>query len=255
MKKALIGGISVVLILFVSAIGLFFGCSAGWNGTVEKANEKFVATEACTSLKIDAAAGQVTVKTGETEFVAVDYYNGGKIKTTVTQTGGAIVVTQIILSPSVTNGGEITVLLPQTCEAALDVSLDAGEVVLEGLVTPRLTLSVDAGEATLKNCSAPLLDAEVDAGELSVENGTFNAMTADVDTGNLSLKKLTVGQATLTVNVGNIEAEVLGKKSDYTLSGRVDVGNKNFAPQTGATDKSISAEVDVGNITLTFREG
>lgn len=235
--------------------GLLVGCAMWQDGKMvgaEKANTQFVAEQNCTTLKIDAEASELTVKQGDGEFVTVDYYTGGKIEASISQEGDAIVVTQKLTSHFQARGGEIIVTLPADGTPALELDLAAGNVSLSGLALDSLTVKVNAGNVEIKSCSAPELSATLDAGNFSVENSNFKTVSSSVNVGDLKLKKVSADKLTLTVDVGSIKANLIGKKSEYTLTGTVDVGSKNFAPQTGTTDRSLSASVNVGDISLTF---
>lgn len=237
------------------SVAAFVACSPlSPESYVESANESFTADAQCLTLTVDADSAALTVTATEEEFLTVNYYSGENIRTSVTQDETAITITQTVSQPFLNrNAGEILISIPRNSIETFTVRLNAGESKISDLKCETLNVHLDAGNLVLDNVEADNLTAEVNAGNVEGKNIKANTLKGNVDAGKIALTDTEADKIELTVDTGDIRAELKGEKSEYTLSGEVSVGNKNFDDQTGTTTKSVHAKVSVGSITLTFR--
>lgn len=281
MKKSKVGiivgcCIGFAFILAGIIVGVIFGFSVdkiNWDGSLREANENFTATADCSSLSLDAEAGDVYVIYDDVEKITVDYFTDDKIKVEVSEKNGTLSIEQnITFSLFATYGGEITVRIPQnktdiSVEAelaagtisvkdltvtALDVDLDAGEAEISNVTAQNLKLDVDAGSAACKNSVANTAELSVDAGEITLQNCAATVLFAEVDAGEITANGLTSDKITASVSAGEITLNLTGVKAEYTLTKNVSLGSCNFNEQTGTTDKYVKAKVSMGEINVTF---
>ncbi len=248
---AIIGGILIVIGVI---LGLIFGFNGvNWDNSVKAANAEYKTANAQT-VTIDAEVGEVKIINADVSEITVKYFADEKIKVNVEEKDGNLSVTQKINGMFFqTYGGEITVEIPNALtNLKLNVELNAGNVTAENLTANEFAVDVDAGTAKMKNVTATTLTSDVDAGEIELNTVTAHTLNAKVAAGQITGDKITAERVTASVDTGEIDLKIIGVQEEYTLTGKVSLGECNFNDRTGTTDKFINAQVDIGEITVTF---
>lgn len=120
----------------------------------------------------------------------------------------------------------------------LTMETDNGDISLRGgEITGEVYIGTDNGDVELEgDLKAMSLKVETDNGEISLTNGTISADKIILNSDN-----------------GDIEAKILGRKSDYSISVNVSLGDSNIANTSGGT-KTLEVGCDIGDIEIYFTE-
>lgn len=84
----------------------------------------------------------------------------------------------------------VTIALPEKEYGKVDINLDAGNVLIDGLNADSYDINVDAGNIGVKDSKGNHIKTRVDAGNIYLDEGNrfaFNVKT-EIDAGNISLK-------------------------------------------------------------------
>ncbi len=135
-----------------------------------------------------------------------------------------------------------TISLPENAIEALDLEVNAGNVVIENQTLKNLILDINAGNVEINNLNTETLDIEVNAGNIKALNLTTNTVLVEVNAGNANMQGKIIKGGSFNVNAGNIDLELIGKPEDYCVNG------------TGTGESRITSEVDAGNFEYRIKE-
>ena len=103
---------------------------------------------------------------------------------------------------------EMTVYLPNTHYASIQVTTDTGDVKIPGvLAAEELLLRSDTGDVWLEGGPIEKLDCMVSTGDITVRGGAGMKMTLRTDTGKLDVTDLTAEELHLGISTGKTEVE------------------------------------------------
>ncbi|MBQ7346346.1 MAG: DUF4097 family beta strand repeat protein [Clostridia bacterium] len=127
-------------------------------------------------------------------------------------------------------------------------------MIVGGNITETVQLATANGVVRVTGTlTAHDIGIETDNGKIQLQgNLTANKMTVETDNGNITATaQLDAAHLTLTTDNGDITAYVAGKRSDYTVEAKTDVGKSNVASQTGG-NRVLIVESDTGDIEISF---
>lgn len=228
--KIIISVLSVftaIAIIFGVYIHFFSGISFGSSRRVVSGS---IAPEGeITSLTVDAAIGDVRIKTGS-DF-SVDYNIYEQLVPTVTVDDGVLKVKSEAERLNLTG-----INLPKDLYIIITIP--------EDFRFEKVSLDLDAGNMNIKNLSADSLRLDVDAGNIKMEDVEAGEVTADVDAANFEVTDLTTDRFTVDIDAGNLD--IRDSYIDYIYAD-VDMGN---VESHNCTINSGECDVDLGNISL-----
>ena len=143
------------------------------------------------------------------------------------------------------------------CEKALTLTSNNGDVLLfKDFQAASLYAETDNGDVcAYSGTVSGKIELETDNGDIEASEGVLKAaeMRMETDNGDIELKKLDADKITLLTDTGDIEATLVGKKTDYSITAKTDLGDKNITNSSGGA-KSLRAESDLGDIDIYFTE-
>ena len=257
LRNILIGaGLGVMLILagLVAGVNCGFALHGNLGTTAKAANTTYTAEGNIETVAIEAEAGRITLRTADVAKTSVDYFTDGNIQVTCVEWEGTLTVSQTVSLPSFLNGygGELVITMPAGTKQEVTISLDAGNVFCKALNAEKLQITLGGGNAAAENCTAETAAIRTGAGDIDLNACTLAELRTAADTGNIKGRDVAVDGAAFAVGTGEIDVECRGAKNEYTLTGKTDFGECNFADQAGSTQKYIHAQTDIGNIRIVF---
>lgn len=214
------------------------GDSGQWNTTVHTDVQK---------LDIDLGARKIYLEEYDGENLQVLVENGDK-KVTVKQKGKEL---QIGMGTSIMQNEQkeriVKVLIPQEYEfEEVDVSIGAGECVMENLNAKTIDMETGAGSI-------------LGEGRIQAEESSW-----DVSAGSIVLQELQSEDTEIDCAAGSFEATFAGAKEEYYLEGDVGAGSfevggsswdtlgKNISLGDQHAKKKIFSDCAAGSVTIDF---
>lgn len=257
MLKAIIAGICII-VLGVAILLVGLGLN-GWTFAPSFTTEEFIAEQENTAIKLTDSVNRVKISYGETDRVKVTYPVSKQYKYFAEEKDGTVTV-----------GGPKThwynfglwsarvpdtvVTLPKDCAFDLNLTVNAGSLVIGSGTYKKVNLKVNAGELRINDVTCENFEAKVSAGSLKAEGVNCRTFGGTVSAGELRAGNITCPSIKTKVSAGSLNLTVNGKKADYSISVSISAGSSNVSSQTGATDKQITAEVSAGSLKINFTE-
>ncbi len=149
----------------------------------------------------------------------------------------------------------ITIGIPASFDGKLSLGTDAGEIKITGVTVDVLDASTDAGNISVSDSTVATIDISADAGNIDVAASADNVvLTSDVgDISFVEIKSDTLlSSLKVTADVGNIDVSLAGKREEYQITAKTDVGTSNV--EDGGDGIYVDLLTDVGNISASFRK-
>jgi DUF4097 and DUF4098 domain-containing protein YvlB len=289
LELLLCAGILAVLwggVRWVQARGLQISAFAGDRVSAEADEAQTLAVSGPATLKLDNAAGTVTLTGGAGHEVVISAHKTAygadqaqaeaalaQLKVSVTQTGDTITV-QVLMPAAVALIGskrvdtvDFTIAVP--AGTALDVRTDYGAVEASDVAGRTLDLHSSFGDVTLERATADSVDAgtssgavrlrqvqvtgtvtlDTSFGQVRFEDGAAERLEASSSSGAVTLLDLTVAEAvTAHSDFGDLNVERVAAGGGYDLS-----TSSGAVTLTGATGP-VAAESGFGDVVVTGAE-
>lgn len=219
--------------VLLSSLFLWSACRKWSSDSVKAANKS--ADFSATTVTINADVATVRVCPAEGESASVAYFEDEIFSVSHSESEDGFVLEQKVTQNAVTYSGEITLYLPLS---------RAGEYVL--------SLDVCVGGIQVSGIGFKTLSLAADVGNISVSDLSAQTVYAETDTGDVFAERIKADTISLAADVGDISASVSGVETDYSVTGKTDVGSKNFSDRTAATGKSVTLRSSAGSLSLSF---
>ena len=156
-------------------------------------------------LVVSAASGEIKIKNAIAQSASIDAKSG------------LIFIENVVLSkPSI-------------------IKTSSGSINLKSVIAQKIDLTANSGIVEIVNSSID--DFVVDLKSGSFNGNQLNCINLAIfgKSGMVDIDKLIVICADISVASGSINAQIIGNKTDYTITAEVKSGSKNISNQTGAT--------------------
>ena len=220
--------------------------------------------EAIKTLKINADALEVNLKTGDGEgLISVDYSGPAKLKPEVTLENGKLVINQ---NPSGFHfnsfnftGPKINIVVGKDVNLDnFEMKIDAGNIKLSGITADYLYGEIDAGNIEIDDCTFRKVEFEVNAGNYNIKDTEIKTLNINTDAGNVAIKDTKLTDVEIQANFGSVDINDLDDIDAYSFDCDVDAGAIRVGGNTstghyqskGSGEGSITINVDAGNISV-----
>lgn len=243
----------VLLAILITVLGLCLTFAYGYSdiksgsasGKEIAAEENFANTD-IKNIKMDMNFSEVWIKFSNTDKVRVEYTGNEAAEPKITESGGTLSISNNRRNYGVWSlfrkgRSKVTVYVPQNrTDMNYNLSLDAGDIVLDGICGSRLEVEMDAGNLEGTSLVFDHAAIEVDAGNAEISQSKIIRLEGDVDAGNFeygSMEDLSLYSFDLDTDLGNVYVED-EKQSGGAFQKRV------------SGDYRMQVEVDCGNIEI-----
>lgn len=243
----------VLLAILITVLGLCLTFAYGYSdiksgsasGKEIAAEENFANTD-IKNIKMDMNFSEVSIKFSNTDKVRVEYTGNEAAEPKITESGGTLSISNNRRNYGVWSlfrkgRSKVTVYVPQNrTDMNYNLSLDAGDIVLDGICGSRLEVEMDAGNLEGTSLVFDHAAIEVDAGNAEISQSKIIRLEGDVDAGNFeygSMEDLSLYSFDLDTDLGNVYVED-EKQSGGAFQKRV------------SGDYRMQVEVDCGNIEI-----
>lgn len=255
----IIVNIASALLFGLNMFSNFLGLTKGDNTTNRNTSNDIVSNfedSQITSLKIDLAYANLTVKTGD-QFKTETNSNKVECK----RSGNQLLIREKGLDWfSKDNNRNIVITIPK--DILLDnvkIEAGAGELQIEELNTKNLNLQMGAGKLTVQNLKATQkARIEGGAGKVEVLSGSINNLDLEMGVGTFKLVSTLQGNNKIEAGIGKLDLDLTDDLENYTIRvergiGAVKINGKEVSSDrtthgTGATN--IKVEGGIGNIDI-----
>lgn len=165
-------------------------------------------------------------------------------------------------------------LRAENCSAKDDAHMESntGSLDVQNFVGERVTLQSNTGRVYAKGVKCNALKVEVNTGSADVDecivadsiqiNSSTGSVSCTSTSKNLSIINHTgsvyfrssAESINVSVDTGRIKGVVQGKKTEYNITVKNDIGKSNLQNQFVANGKQLTVETDTGSIDVTFGE-
>lgn len=243
----------VLLAILITVLGLCLTFAYGYSdiksgsasGKEIAAEENFANTD-IKNIKMDMNFSEVWIKFSNTDKVRVEYTGNEAAEPKITESGGTLSISNNRRNYGVWSlfrkgRSKVTVYVPQNrTDMNYNLSLDAGDIVLDGICGSRLEVEMDAGNLEGTSLVFDHAAIEVDAGNAEISQSKIIRLEGDVDAGNFeygSMEDISLYSFDLDTDLGNVYVED-EKQSGGAFQKRV------------SGDYRMQVEVDCGNIEI-----
>lgn len=211
-----------------------------------------------TTLEIDLAFTNLTIKTGESIKTDTDNSN----ITCKTENKNLQIKEKNQKWFSNHEKKELILYLPEGIEfEKVKIATGAGKIDIESLNTQKLTFELGAGETEIQNLKITK-ECKIDggAGKMSIFAGTINDLDLDMGVGEVNVTAILTGKSKIDAGVGNLNINLQGEKDSYKIQadkglGSIKIDRKEITDGEIFGDGENYIEVDggVGNIDIDFK--
>ena len=247
----IIGFVLLAILITVLSLCLTFAYSypdikSGSVKGKEIAAEENFASMDIKNIKMDINFSEVRIQFSDTDKVRVEYTGNEAAQPKITESGGTLSISNNRRNYGVWSlfrkgKSIVTVYVPQDrTDMNYDLTLDAGNIVLDGVCGSRLEVEMDAGNLEGTSLIFDRAAIEVDAGNAEISQSKIVRLEGDVDAGNFeygSTEDLSLYSFDLDTDLGNVYVED-EKQSGGTFQKSV------------SGDYHMQVEVDCGNIEI-----
>lgn len=279
-KTVITGGIIAVVgvVVFLCALG-----ASGWDfdSVTEWQEGTFTAANEITKLNVQANAGKVIIKRGDTDTVSIKYQYNDVYKTEIIENeNGTLSIEagkkewyRINFTFWYKAAPTTEIEIGQNCNPNIDLTLNAGTVnFCDGDWGDRVDVTINAGTVSFGKIATDKLKVQINAGAMSANKiecqqvscelnaGAFNAteivcdkFVCDISAGGVEVKKLASRNIRVDVSAGSANLKIAGTKSDYNIKVDKSAGSCNVSNQTGTDPiKIIQIDLSAGSVTIKF---
>ena len=261
--KAVIAG-CIIIGIGVAILLLALGLN-GWTFTpnyqmTTYSTEDEEITTPVDTVKLNFKAGKIKTEFYDGEFITVKYPKIENYNTDIEVADGVLSFT----GPNKLhwysfplgwgNLPETVIKLPQNTTFNLDFTISGGTATINNGTIEGAKIVMNAGKITVSNVAVnSTFECTMNAGAAEMENVTCNgSFDFTTNFGGAKINRLTCNDITLNTNAGGIELNILGIKSDYTVTIDNSVAGCNIEEQVGTTDKTLTIETNAGGIEVEF---
>ena len=219
-------------------------------------------------IDISASVAYINIMRSSDSDVAVDCIDAGRGLYSVTCDGGQLTVTGKKLPWYDTlrhiDSGKygVTVVVPDSFSGEINITLDAGEIKIDGAGATNINIVGNAGDITVSNVSAENLHITADVSDIKLGAVSAELIDVFVSVGNITFSDADIGASvSFNTETGNIEGNFTDKRADFTVFCGADVGTVNVTEDDNAVggdnvDKTIKCDLrtSIGDITVEFGE-
>ena len=143
---------------------------------------------------------------------------------------------------------EMTVYLPNTQYASIQITTDAGDVKIPSvLAAQEMLIRTDVGDVWLEGGPIDVLDCMVSTGDIIVRGGEGKKMTLRTDTGKLDVTDVTAQELHLGIDTGKTEVENVIAPIFTVNGGTGDVEVENVQAQDYLQVFTDTGDIDIEN--------
>ncbi len=198
------------------------------------------------SLKIEAKYGEVNINHWEENCFGIE----NKTEALDTKFEVKNGVLRIAVTGEIgifdNNIGNINIYIPKDMLNSVDLSVGAGELECNGIVTNSLKIDVGAGEGKINYSQIGTCDIDVGLGEFNLENTSVESMNVDCGMGEVKAElNNSYNEFDYTLKVGAGEIEI-GQQKYTGISNTIDLSNNN--------GKAINVDCGMGEVSIIFNE-
>lgn len=247
----------------VEESSMFDSIHTTWKGDVER---QMICQGSIETLKLEIGGSMVEFRDSDDGNIYIEGKSVGKMQAYVE--GGVLYVKSVRpanLMDEIKNS-TITLYLPNENRALqqLEVSLGAGQLLLNHLTVQDMTASIGAGQLLLTDIALGTLEVSLGAGELRAEDVTMEDLTASIGAGNMELTGGIYTGAKISCSMGNVRLELEGEQKDFNyelscVAGNMEIGEDSFSGavmdrsiDNGAA-KSMKIDCSMGNVEVDFQ--
>ncbi len=220
------------------------------------------ADEELNSVKINASALEVILKTGDGEgLISVDYSGPNKLQPDVSYDNGKLVIDQHANNFRINSfnftGPKVEIVVGKDVNIDnFEMNIDAGNIKLNGISGDYLYGDIDAGNIEIEDCTFRKVEFDVDAGNYDIKSSEIGKLNINTDAGNVDVKETKLTDVEIEVSFGSVDIDDLGDVDSYDFdcevdAGAISVGNNSSTGNyrsKGNGAGSITISVDAGNI-------
>ncbi len=220
------------------------------------------ADEDLSSVKINASALEVILKTGDGEgLISVDYSGPKKLQPEVSYDNGKLVIDQHVSNIRINSfnftGPRVEIVVGKDVNIDnFEMDIDAGNIKLNGISGDYLYGDIDAGNIEIEDCTFRKVEFDVDAGNYDIKSSEIGKLNINTDAGNVDVKETKLTDVEIEVSFGSVDIDDLGDVDSYDFdcevdAGAISVGNNSSTGNyrsKGNGAGSITISVDAGNI-------
>lgn len=260
--KVVVAGVIIAVVgvlVFICALG-----AAGWN--IKKISnwqeDTYTTTKALTRLDIKVNAGQVVIKRGSADTVAVKYQHNDVYKTKITESADGKL--------NITTGEKhwyefnywfddaplMEIEINENCNPEIYLTVNAGTVEIgDGDWGALIDVDINAGSVSLGKVAAEALKVKMNAGVFDAKRIDCEQFTCHINAGSANVVSLASNGINLHLSAGSANVTVAGQKADYSISVDKQLGSCNVSNQTGTDpQKQIEVKISAGSVNITFAD-
>lgn len=275
--KIVIGIIAGILLLGIAYFIIMLAVSYSIRPEFSEAHYVQQA-ESVQNVKIDAEIGEVETVFYDGDKIEIDYHTSNIYNVEITERNGTLRYRlrnrHWYMFHGAINHPKTTIRLPEGCVYNLDIDMSAGSMTVNGGTFGDIKIDLSAGAVNISGSTVcTSLDIDLSAGKVKIGKvecagaliidlsaGTVDIDEADCKRIDIDLSAGTVGIGTLTcpkisvdLSAGTVKLDIVGQKSEYTITVDKSAGKCNVGNQSGTdSGKIIDIDLSAGTVTVNF---
>lgn len=262
--------IYLVVIALITCVCMMYGMYKNLTGhfhvNLSESDDTKIANEdtleSFDEIEIDMDLGEVKLVTGDT--YSYSYEGDEKLKPEIRVVNDTLVVRHVGRISHVNQiKCNLTIMIPENTDLEdVVISIDAGNIDIDGYHAKNIDADVDAGNIDMSNCFTDDLVLKADAGEIDITDSTIGKGEVSVDAGNMDAENFVFDKINVNVDMGNIDMDLPLAYDDCAVDVEVDLGNvtingdgykRSFSKDGQNNANMLKAKCSMGNIDVNFK--
>lgn len=206
------------------------------------------------NLDIDLKAGEITIVEDTEFFIDGDELTDESVE--IIQTGDTL---KIIAPRRNLNKNFVIFGIPIGPKMGTDLTLH----IPSTLNFNKINATVGCGDLSTdqSTLNARELNLKVGTGNITIEQFKGGTITSDCGMGNIEVRGTITGHSSIKCGLGNVELNLKGNPEDYSVNGKIGLGNFEFNSwkkmgncsfETEKKENNFDVEVGLGNVEIHF---
>lgn len=255
-KLAVAGGLIALAGLIIFIVSL---CIYGWSDSSNYDMKEFSSQNVNTAVDIEIEAGKVQCEYYDGDKIVVQYPDGGKLKTSISESNGTLHIESKLkwyahfgINFGLDKFPAMTIKLPRSTAFALDLDMSAGSVEIGDGNYKNMDIHVSAGSCSVGKIVGTAFNGKISAGKISVSEATCDSLYIKMSAGKVSVGKIVCDSTEIKVSAGSADLGFAGEKGAYSIDVDKSAGSCNVSDQTVTGGKKIKIDLSAGSVDCAF---